>query len=73
MKTHTLRDKIALRLWIYKRAYKKTPQSYNASLGIGRVPMSQNKPFTGWSINNKRYINGLEKGGNSESLRPVSF
>jgi hypothetical protein len=59
VKLFFVRDEVAIRLKVYWRVYRKFPESYNATLGIGRVPKTQNRPYNGYSINNKRYIKGV--------------
>jgi hypothetical protein len=56
MKKHTVRQEIAKRLIDYRRTYRKKPESYNASLGIGRLSKERNRAFVGWGINGKRYV-----------------
>lgn len=58
---YTIRDEIAKRLKVYYRVYKDIPVSYNKNLGIGKLSKVMNKSFTGLSINDKRYINGILK------------
>lgn len=59
---YMVRTEISKRLKAYKRVYHKNPHSYSAHLGIGRVPKSQDKPFDGFSIDGKRYKDGIFTG-----------
>lgn len=61
MKKHTVRQEIARRLRVHWRIYRKRPESYNASLGIGRLPKNQDRSFSGWDLNGKRYICGVSQ------------
>ena len=54
----TIRNELAKRLRVYWKVYREKPESYNAVLGIGKLDKSQNRPFTGWGIDDRRYING---------------
>jgi len=55
---HTIRQETAKRLWGYWRVYRKKPDSYNAVLGIGRLPKNRDRPFSGYGIDGKRYVDG---------------
>jgi hypothetical protein len=54
----TVRAEIAKRLYVHWRKRRKRPDSYNATLGIGRLPKHRDKPFSGYSIDGHRYENG---------------
>lgn len=58
---YTIRQEIAKRLRVYWRVYRKKVVSYNATLGIGRLPKERNRGYTGWSISGVRYIDGLQQ------------
>lgn len=55
----TIRQELAKRLRVYWRVYRKRPDSYNATLGIGRIQKNKDRPFSGSSINGKIYFNGV--------------
>ena len=57
----TVRQEVAKRLLVYWRTSKKVPDSYNSKLGLGAPSIENDKPFNGFGINGKRYINGVCK------------
>ena len=59
MTLHTVRDEIAKRLKVYRRVYRKRPESYNAVLGIGRLKKERDKLFNGFGVDGKRYADGV--------------